>query len=103
LIFAITGRRIPILPWYLWVIIGLIPIGLDGTGQLISQPPFNFIPFRESTPNMRILTGFLFGFTTAWFGYPMVEQTMRETRQIIATKFLRVKGRSPVSQITGQI
>jgi hypothetical protein len=37
------------------------------------------------------LTGALFGFTTAWFGYPLVEVTMAETRQIMANKLLRVR------------
>jgi uncharacterized membrane protein len=91
-LYAATGRRFPPLPWYLWVLIGLVPIAWDGVSQLISQPPFNFIPYRESTPLLRILTGALFGITTAWFGYPMVEESMRETRQLMARKFLRVKG-----------
>ena len=89
LLYAVTGRKLPALPWYLWIVIGLVPIGLDGVSQLISQPPFNFIPFRESTPQLRILTGFLFGFSTAWFGYPLVEETMSDTRQVLAAKRLR--------------
>jgi len=90
LLFAITGRRIPPLPWYLWIVIGMVPIGADGLSQLLSQPPFSFLPLRESTPFFRSLTGFLFGFTTAWFGYPLVEETMLETRRIMAAKRLRV-------------
>lgn len=86
LIFVVTGRGIRGLPWYLWIILALVPIGLDGVGQLISQPPFNLIPYRESTPFLRTLTGFLFGFTTAWFAYPMVEESMAETRRIMAAK-----------------
>ena len=94
LLYALTGRRIPALPWYLWILIGIVPIGLDGVSQLLSQPPFNFLPFRESTPLLRSLTGFLFGFTTAWFGYPMVEEGMRDTRQVMAKKLMRVRGGS---------
>ena len=30
LLFVLTGRRIPVLPWYLWIVVGLVPIGLDG-------------------------------------------------------------------------
>lgn len=91
IIFSFTGRRLPSLSWYLWIIIGLVPIGMDGVSQLISQPPFNFIPYRESTPYLRILTGFLFGFATAWFGYPLLEESMADTRKILAVKRLRVK------------
>jgi len=90
LLFSITGRRIGMLPWYIWLLAGLVPIGLDGVSQLISQPPFNLFPFRESPPFFRIGTGALFGFTTAWFGYPLVEETMRETRQIMETKKKRL-------------
>jgi peptidoglycan/LPS O-acetylase OafA/YrhL len=51
----------------------------------------NFIPYRESTPFWRLLTGFLFGYTTAWFGYPLVEETMAETRKIMSKKLARYK------------
>ena len=91
LIYPLMGRRIPPLHWLIWVVVGLVPIGVDGLSQLISQPPFNFLPFRESTPILRVITGGLFGFTTAWFGYPLVELTMQDTRRILAAKLIRVK------------
>jgi uncharacterized membrane protein len=91
LVYALSGRRLPPLPWYLWLLIGIIPIGVDGLSQLISQPPLGLYTFRESTAFLRVLTGGLFGFTTAWFGYPMTEQAMAETRRIMATKLLRLK------------
>ena len=88
LIFIIAGKKIKQLPWYLWVIIGLGPIGLDGVSQLPSL--INFLPAwalaRESTPVLRSLTGMLFGVTTAWFLYPMIEDSMRETRSMLAGK-----------------
>jgi uncharacterized membrane protein len=90
-VFALSGRRIGALPWYLWVLFGLVPIGLDGVSQLISQPPLELIPFRESTPALRMLTGGLFGFTTAWFGYPLVEETMAETREVLGRKKERLE------------
>lgn len=90
LLYAVTGRKFPPLPWYLWIGIGMLPIGLDGFSQLLSQPPLNLLPYRESTPFFRSLTGFLFGFTTAWFGYPMVEESMAEARKIMATKLRRI-------------
>jgi len=90
LLFSLSGRRLPALPWYLWLIFGILPIALDGVSQLVSQPPFGLIPFRESTPALRVLTGSLFGFCTAWFGYPMVEESMVETRRMMAAKWQRV-------------
>jgi uncharacterized membrane protein len=90
LLFAALSRRIPTIPWYLWILVGILPIALDGFSQLLSQPPFNLWAYRESTPLLRTLTGFLFGFTTAWFGYPQVEFTMKDTRRILAHKFARL-------------
>jgi len=45
------------------------------------------LPYRESTPFLRLLTGFLFGFGTAWFGLPYVEESMRETLGLMDKKF----------------
>ena len=91
LLYGLTRRRLPPLHWTLWFLLALAPIGLDGFSQLFSQ--FNwpwlqsFLPYRESTPMLRVLTGFLFGFGTAWFAYPNIEESMRETRQFLIKKF----------------
>ena len=89
-VFGLTGRRMPPLHWVLWILIGILPIGLDGFSQLFSQ--FNWpalaalIPYRESTPLLRVLTGGLFGWTTAWYAYPYMEESMRETREFFIKK-----------------
>ncbi len=97
IIFVLTGSRIPPLHWALWILIGLGPIGLDGFSQIISQFELSFLadllPYRESTPFLRTLTGFLFGFATAWFGIPYVEESMRETRQIFIKKLAIINAR----------
>jgi len=87
IIFSLTGKKIPSLPLIAWFILGIVPIGLDGLSQIISQLPWDIIPLRESTPLLRSITGGLFGFTTAWFGYPIVEESMADTRKIMAVKF----------------
>jgi len=84
------NRNLRSLPWYIWILLGLVPIGLDGVSQIISQPPFSLIPFRESTPYLRVLTGFAFGFFTAWFGFPSVEESMADTRKILYKKKMRL-------------
>jgi uncharacterized membrane protein/glutaredoxin len=91
LIFSVTGRRLKPLPWYLWLLIGIVPIAVDGFSQLLSQPPLNMLPYRESTPFLRTLTGFLFGFTTAWFGYPLVEESMMDIRRYYQQKLKRAQ------------
>ncbi len=86
IIFAITGKKIPGLPLAAWFVLGIMPIGLDGVSQIISQLPWDIIPLRESTPLLRTITGGLFGFTTAWFGYPIVEEAMADTRKVMVVK-----------------
>lgn len=91
LLYASTGRRFPKIHWLIWIIIGVGPIGLDGFSQLISQLPYPFIhsllPYRESIPLFRVLTGVLFGFMTGWFMFPLIEETMADTRKILSKKF----------------
>ena len=76
---------------WVWLLIAIAPIGLDGFSQLLSQPPLGLFPFRESTPTLRVLTGFLFGFFTAWFGYPLVEESMVDTRKLMQAKWDRLR------------
>ena len=91
IIYGLSGRRVKSLHWAIWLLIGIAPIGLDGFSQLFSQ--FNWawlnsiLPYRESTVYLRILTGSLFGFMTAWFAYPNIEESMNETRQYYIKKF----------------
>src|SRR5687768_15626650 len=95
LVYALTGRRIKSLHWMLWILIGMGPIGLDGFSQLFSQIEWpwlqSILPYRESTPFLRVLTGGLFGFTTAWFAYPYMEESMAETRQFFIKKFEAIR------------
>lgn len=80
LLFIIMKRSIKGLPIWAWFLFALIPIALDGGTQLISQLPFqNLIPLRESTPILRSLTGFTFGFGTAWLTYPVIQAGMKKT------------------------
>jgi len=98
LLFGLTGRRFPQLHWSLWILLGLGPIGLDGFSQLFSQfewePLASILPYRESTPFLRVLTGSMFGFFTAWFAYPNIDESMQETRQFFIKKFAQVKAAS---------
>jgi uncharacterized membrane protein len=86
--FALFGRKFRSINWMVWIVIGLVPIGLDGFSQLMSFIPFlsSLIPARESTPLLRTLTGGLFGWMTAWYLFPMLEDTAQETRQLMQRK-----------------
>ena len=94
IVYALTGRRIKPIHWIFWILIGMIPIGLDGFSQLFSQMQWSWLssilPYRESTPFLRVLTGGLFGLATAWFAYPYIEESMSETRQFFIKKFASI-------------
>ena len=96
-VYAATGRKIKSLHWMLWILIGMGPIGLDGFSQLFSQMEWawlsNILPYRESIPLLRVLTGALFGLATAWFAYPSLEESMSETRQFFVKKFAAVENK----------
>lgn len=78
ILYHFLRRKMKPLHWALWIILGIIPMGLDGGTQLLSYLPFLNFPFRESTPLLRVITGSLFGITSAWFAYPYVQESMDE-------------------------
>jgi len=90
IIFMLTGKKIKAIPWYVWLSVGLVPIGLDGFSQLpgLASGLPGWVPLRESTPLLRVVTGALFGGTTAWYLFPLLEESMTETRTLLGTKMV---------------
>ena len=88
ILFQLTGKNLKSIPWYWWILLAIIPIGIDGGSQLFSLggnwPAW--LPIRESTPLLRTVTGALFGLVTAWYVYPMMEESMKEIRTSMAIK-----------------
>lgn len=80
--YALVRRRARPLPWLLLLLIGVVPIGLDGFSQLLSQPPFNLFPYRESNWLLRLTTGGLFGMSLAWLVFPMIENAFGPARGV---------------------
>lgn len=87
-------RRIRPVPLILYLLLGVVPIGLDGGSQLLGYPPFNLWPPRETLPIYRVITGALFGIMTAWLALPYFDASMRETRYNLEAK-LRKAGLEP--------
>jgi uncharacterized membrane protein len=69
LIFVLSKKRLPGIPWWLWVLMCL-PMAVDGVTQLLG--------LRESTAELRILTGTLFGLGNILFVLPLVQKTLVE-------------------------
>jgi uncharacterized membrane protein len=86
LFFSFVRGSLKPLPLKFWLLLGILPIALDGGSQLVSQ--INILPLgaRESTPFLRSLTGILFGVMNVWMAYPHVEEAMMETRDSVAAK-----------------
>jgi uncharacterized membrane protein len=59
-----------------------IPLAIDGLSQLTG--------FRESTTELRVITGALFGLGICWLLYPYLERGFAETREKLETRFDRL-------------
>ncbi|MCU0511419.1 MAG: DUF2085 domain-containing protein [Anaerolineae bacterium] len=90
-LYALPGvrRRLRPVPLWLYVIVGLGPIGLDGFSQLLSYPPFDLWPVRETAPFFRVATGALFGLMNVWLAFPYIDMSMQDTRRQILLKLAR--------------
>lgn len=97
LAFIGLRKRLKPLPIGLWILLGIVPIALDGGLQMVTSldlPLLSFLPQWESTPLLRTITGGLFGVMNVWLAYPYVEETMLETQVLLAAKLAGVKARS---------
>jgi len=103
LVYAMLRNRFNIKPLPLWIfiVIGIAPIAIDGFSQLFSYwlSPLDgseatgflasvqrFLPLRESPPTMRALTGALFGFMLVWLTYPHINTGMKGTEKSLGEK-----------------
>jgi len=87
-VFQVLRKRIKPVKWYLWIIIGLVPIAVDGFSQIpgLSAGWPSWFPIRESTPFLRFITGALFGGMTGIYMYPLMEESIVETKTELLLK-----------------
>ena len=69
LIFVLSKKRLPGIPWWIWVLM-ILPMALDGITQMFG--------LRESTWVLRVITGTLFGLGNIWFVLPLIQKTLDE-------------------------
>jgi uncharacterized membrane protein len=89
LIYAVLRRRgrVRPMPFWLFVVVGLGPIALDGFSQLFSQLFIGLgldglaglVPLRESSPLLRSLTGIILGLSIVWLLYPRLDEQFTAT------------------------
>ena len=96
LVYGLLRRRgrIRPMPFWLFLLIGIGPIALDGFSQLFSQffvgtqldALARLFPLRESPPLLRSLTGALFGLSIVWLVYPRLDEQFTMTADDIARR-----------------
>lgn len=112
LIYGVVRRRGPVrpLPFWLFLIIGLGPIALDGFSQLFSQlfiglgaeSLMRLLPLRESSPLLRSLTGALMGFSIVWLIYPRLDDQFTMTANDIKRRLAARETPSPVEPLASE-
>lgn len=92
-------RNVKPMPFWLFVLVCLLPIALDGFSQLFSQifvgiPALQsglaFLALRESTPLLRTVTGALFGLGIVAVAYPRLNDQFRYMALTQARKLGRI-------------
>ena len=68
LVFLLSKKRLPGIPWWFWVLM-ILPVAWDGSTQLLG--------WRESTWELRMITGTLFGLGSVWFALPFIQKHLR--------------------------
>lgn len=89
--YGLARKRIRPAPLWLYVMLGLGPIGLDGFSQLLGYPPFSLWDPRETQPFFRILTGALFGVMNVWVAFPYINVTMQQSATQIRQALQRIE------------
>lgn len=70
LIFVLSKKRLPGIPWWVWLLL-ILPMAYDGITQMFG--------WRESTWELRVITGALFGFANMWFVLPFIQKTLLQS------------------------
>ena len=84
LLFALVKGRIEPLRWR-WMFLLWAPMALDGFTQLFG--------LRESTWELRVVTGSLFALSLVWVGFPYLERGFGEIREQLEARFARLAAR----------
>lgn len=93
LIYSALRKRweIPPLPVWAYVVFGLLPMGLDGGYQLLSQLAATIkpglLPVYESGPLARTITGALFGLSSVVLVYPGINGFFEDIQARLSNRY----------------
>jgi len=92
ILFGLIRARVKPLDWRVYLLF-VLPMAIDGTWQLFTSPLYilPFLPLHESTPELRGITGALFGFGSVWLIFPYVDQAMRDAYRDAKSQFDRAR------------
>ena len=82
LVFTLSKKRLPGIPWWVWAIL-ILPMAWDGVTQMFG--------WRESSWELRAITGTLFGLANVMFVLPMIQKALLETPvYTVAAQYVQV-------------
>lgn len=79
--YGFVRHRLRPCPIWLYLLLGILPIGLDGFSQMLGYPPFELWEARETAPLFRALTGSLFGLMSVWLAFPYINLSVEDSIQ----------------------
>jgi uncharacterized membrane protein len=82
MVYAVVRRWLRPLSWRGAFLLSM-PMAIDGLTQLVG--------LRESTWQLRVLTGVSFALATVWFVYPRLESGFAEVRAVLAARSLQIE------------
>lgn len=90
LLYAFVSERLQPLRWR-WMFLLWAPMALDGFTQLFG--------WRESTWELRVVTGSIFALSCVWVGFPYLERAFGEMRADLEARFARIATRDAAAPI----
>jgi len=108
LVYAWLRRRrdVPALPMWVYVLVGVVPMGIDGGLQLLTKIIWSIFPNLlaqpyESTPLSRLITGAFFGLGVVGFAYVSIDEYLADVQATIEEKFSESETSAESTESTG--
>jgi uncharacterized membrane protein len=89
ILFSLIRGRLRPMPWQLFLLVGILPMGIDGGYQMLTYLLPRVFEAHETTPALRTITGTLLGFCLVWLTYPHIYRGMQETETDLRANLFR--------------